>query len=62
MKHLFVLLVTEDERADLLVVLRNALEEGIGYGHCLPGDPEYTVAEKARRVLIRKVQRAAVSR
>jgi hypothetical protein len=48
---------TNEEGEDLARVVRYAIEHGIGYGHVLPGSPEYEQAEQARKVLLGKIER-----
>jgi hypothetical protein len=48
---------TDAEGEDLVTVLRWAIDEGIGYGHTLPGEPEYERAEQARKAILARVER-----
>ena len=48
---------TEDEAEDLVNVLRRALDEGTGYGHYAPDEPEYIARVKIRESALGKIQR-----
>lgn len=48
---------TIEEGEDLLTVLKWAIDEGIGYGHTLPGEPDFERAEAARKALLGKIER-----
>lgn len=42
---------------DVIACVSRALDEGTGYGHYLPDDPEYTRAEDARTETLQMLQR-----
>lgn len=42
---------TVDQLDDLILCVDHALAEGVGYGHCLPGDAEYERARRTREAL-----------
>jgi hypothetical protein len=53
-------LLTSEEVEEVVFALRYAIDEGVGYGHCLPGDEEYVEGEQKRIALLRKFQRMRV--
>lgn len=52
---------TTEELDDLIVCVQHAFDEGVGYGHFLPGDAEYEHADDARDALLKKLQRFAAA-
>jgi len=51
---------SDDEAQDLIVVLKYAINNGIGYGHYLSTDPEYIAAERMRCAYFRRIQKLLI--
>jgi hypothetical protein len=51
------LTLTLQDAEDLAVILRWAIDHGIGTGHHMPEDPEYRALEKRREALLAVLQR-----